>query len=402
MKIHYLFTTFPVLSETFLQREIRVMRDAGHELTLHSIWGGELEFEGQPVRRMHLTELLKLFVELPYWLVRKPAALREIFEKLWDKGPPSLLNVAEVMLGLGYGIIKARQFAHEQPHLLHAVWATMPSTAALVLHQLTGIPFSMGAHAYDVFRDGGDWLLPEKLKAARLIHTTTRATQRALLFHGAAPLRLVLIRRGLDRLPVMKPLRADRRPIQIISVGRLVPKKGYFYQLEIYRALAEKGLKFQATIIGGGNLLGELEKQTLELGLSEHVKFTGAIAFDAVQSHYEGADLFLFTGIVAPDGDRDGLPNVIPEAMAYGLPVITAPVSGTIEAITDRKTGFVCPLETPGEWVKIISQLQNNDSLYEQIRTAARQWVETEFNARQNTLRLAKCMQEALAPEPHH
>jgi glycosyltransferase involved in cell wall biosynthesis len=389
-RIVYLFTTFPKLSETFLQREIRALRQEPIELEIHSIYGGEPDFEGHPVRCFRMAGLVSLILWIPYWLLRRPRAFCRLIGWLGRRPRPNFLNLQETLLGLAYGVIRARALDRNPPRRLHAVWATMPATSALAVHELTGIPFSMGAHAYDIFQDGGDWLLPEKIERARFIHCSSRQARRRVLDLGGDPDRVHAIHRGLEWLPPAGLRRADQlSPLRILSVGRLMPKKGFLFQLSVYASLKARGLRFFAHIVGDGDELGALMEERGRLGLDQQVKFLGECPFNAVEAQYRWADVFLFTGRVSADGDRDGLPNVIGEALAHGLPVLTTPGPGALEAIEHERTGLVCPAENPEAWADALARLAADPDLHEDLGLNGRAWVEHAFNSRRNAHRLA-------------
>ncbi|MEO0796954.1 MAG: glycosyltransferase [Verrucomicrobiota bacterium] len=389
LKIAYLFTTFPVTSETFLQREVRVMASRGVDVDIHSLWLGDTEWEGRTIKKFPHSALLKLFWLLPKYMFLRPDVLHELFENLFKYNMPSLLNLGETMRGIGCALVLADEFKRDKPDVFHCVWATMPATAGWILNKLTGVPYTMGAHAYDVFKKEGDWLLTPKLKSALIVHTTTDAAKRHLIAKGARKERVLLIRRGLDKFPPCKLPRAERRPLRILSVGRLVPKKGYHRQLEILRQLADDGVDFEARIVGGGRIEDSLRKRHAELGLHDHVDLLGRRPFTEVKKQYDWADVLIFTGIVAQDGDRDGLPNVIPEAMAMGLPVVTSPVAGTTEAIHHDETGFVARNDDYLAWKSALTRLQSCDETFHRIRENARTWVEKNYDNQVNATALA-------------
>ncbi|WP_309395841.1 glycosyltransferase [Cerasicoccus maritimus] len=396
LKIAYLFTTFPVTSETFLQREVRVMASQGVQVDIHSLWLGETQWEGIPIKKFRHRWLFKLLYLLPKHFIQRPDVFRELAELLLKYNMPSLLNLGETMRGIGCAIVLADEFKRNKPDVFHCVWATMPATTGWVLSKLTGVPYTMGAHAYDVFKKEGDWILTPKLKSALIVHTTTNAARKHLIAKGADKDKVLLIRRGLDEFPPCKTPRAERRPLRILSVGRLVPKKGYHRQLEIFRQLADNGFQFEARIVGGGRLEDSLRQRHAELDLHDCVDLVGRRPFNEVQKHYAWADVLIFTGIVAPDGDRDGLPNVIPEAMAMGLPVVTSPVSGTIEAIHHDETGYIAENDDYDAWKIALSTLQNNDEAFHRIRTNARAWVLENYDNQVNAASLATRLKDSI------
>lgn len=396
MKITYLFTTFPKLSERFLQREIEAMRELGVELEIFSLFRGRPEFQGLPVRRFRIYHWLVL----PWALIREyrrhPDAFANLVRELRLHRPAGAINRLETLLGFAFAVVWAESFRRTNRRHLHAVWATAPATAALLLKELSGVRFSMGAHAYDVFRDGGDWLLPAKLASARLIHTSTEATRQELLARGADPSRVIVVRRGLRELPELRTPRsisADE-PIRLLAVGRLVEKKGLDSLLRICAELRADGIPFECRIVGGGPLRRKLGALQRSLDLEDSVRFLGEQSYATVAGCYRWADLFCFTGRIAASSDRDGLPNVIPEAMSYGLPVLSASVSGTVEAIADGVSGYLLDPAKPGEWVKAIGRLRTGQSLREQFGRAGRVWVEANFDASRNAARLLEAFQQ--------
>jgi glycosyltransferase involved in cell wall biosynthesis len=286
--------------------------------------------------------------------------------------------------------------AKDPPALVHGAWAGAPATAGWVLWRMFGWRYSVGAHAYDIYEHGGDWWLLEKLKPAQFIHTSTEMGRRELIERGVPPEKIVCIRRGLAVLPVFKPLRSYRRPLRLLSIARLVPKKGLDYQLRIYAALKEAGIAFEARIVGEGPLRAALESLAAKLDLTAQVTFTGQLAQPEVWSQLTWADVLLHTGIIAPSGDRDGLPNVIPEAMAAGVLVVTSPVSATTEAISQERTGLVADVDLPLAWVVALRRLSEDDALAERLRLGARRWVEEHYDAHRNTARLVECFEKAM------
>jgi glycosyltransferase involved in cell wall biosynthesis len=117
-----------------------------------------------------------------------------------------------------------------------------------------------------------------------------------------------------------------------------------------------------------------------------------------VWDHLAWADVLLHTGVVAPSGDQDGLPNVVPEAMAGGVPVVTSPTAGTTEAVTDGISGLVLGVDRPEDWVEALRRLAKDDALAERLRQGGRAWVEANFDVQRNTDRLLELLRKAAAP----
>lgn len=382
----------------FLQREIAALRERGVRLTIHSMWGGGGVFRGIEVVRFNKWRLFELFWLIPYEMGRRPGILGQLLRGLATRRPPSWINFWENMLGAGFAGVYARSFRRRPPGLIHAAWSGAPATAAWLLWRMDGHRFTAGAHAYDIFEHGGDWWLREKLEAAVFVHTSTDLARGALIARGVDGGKIVCIRSGLDRLPAVKALRASRVPVNLLSIARLVEKKGLDRQLRIYAALRAAGVAFTARIVGDGHLRSRLERLAGQLGVSERVTFVGQVPPHEVWEHLDWSDVLLHTGVVAPSGDRDGLPNAIAEAMAAGVPVVTTPTAGTTEAVVDGVTGVVLPVDKPEAWAEVIRRLSSDDAFCDSLRRPARSWVEANFDVGANTGRLLRRLEEAAAP----
>lgn len=364
------------------------MRDHGVSLRLYSLWGGSKSFRGLPVRRFNKWRLLTLLWMIPLQGWRRPEVLRQLLHGLLTRRAPSWLNFWENMLGAGFACLFAREFRANPPTLVHATWGGAPATAAWLLWRLDGHRFSAAAHAYDLYEHGGDWWLREKLEHALFVHTSTEMGRQSLIGRGVPAEKVVCIHRGLDRFPALKPLRADRDRLHLLCIARLVEKKGLDHQMRIYAALREAGIDFEAHIVGEGPLRQQLEQLAGKLGVAASVTFTGHLPQHEVWTQLAWADVLLHTGVVAPSGDRDGLPNVIPEAMSLGVMVVTSPVAGTTEAIRDGQTGLTAAPENATAWVAALGRLRRDDAFAERLRRGAREWVEANFNAHRNAERL--------------
>lgn len=372
------------------------MRELGTTLRLYSLWGGGGSFRGLPVTCFNKWKLLTLIWMIPWESWRRPAVLRQVLHGLFTRRAPSWLNFWENMLGAGFACLFAREFRRDPPDLIHAAWGGAPATAAWLLWRLDAHRFSAAAHAYDIYEHGGDWWLRDKLEHAAFVHTSTEMGRAALAAHGLSPAKIVRIHRGLERFPSLKRLRASRVPLRLLCIARLVEKKGLRHQLRIYAALQAQGVPFEARIVGDGPLKAELETLAGRLGIAAKVAFTGHLAQHDVWMQLEWADVLLHTGIVAQSGDRDGLPNVVPEAMSSGVLVVTSPVAATTEAIADGITGLVADAESPEAWVAALRRLATDDALAERLRLAARRWVEENFDAHKNAARLLEHFRQAI------
>ena len=156
--------------------------------------------------------------------------------------------------------------------------------------------------------------------------------------------------------------------------------------------LRHAGIEFEARIVGGGPLRDKLERERDRLGLSDAVTFLGALSEDEANSLFSESDLFLFTGKVAPDGDRDGLPNVIPEAMSAGLVVIASPHGGAAEALEEGVTGFVRDPHRHDQWVELVQGLLAAPKKVISLRKAAATAARVRFDVKRTARELLVCL----------
>ena len=371
-----------------MQREVIAMLTHGVRLRIYSMWGGGKMFRGVPITRFPKWKLLTLLWMIPIESLRRPEVLKQLLKGLLTRRPPSWINFWENMLGAGFACLYAGEFRRNRHDHIHAPWGGAPATAAWLLWRLDGHRFSAAAHAYDIYEHGGDWWLKDKLEHAQFIHTSTEMGLRSLIEHGLDSGKIHCIRRGLDQMPRVKPLRSLRDPLRLLCVARLVEKKGLRHQLRIYAALKNAGIQFTVRIVGDGPLKPELERLAGSLGVASQISFTGHLPHNEVWDQLEWADVLLHSGVIAQSGDRDGLPNVIPEAMSIGVVVVTSPAAATTEAVSSGHTGLVAAVDVKEEWVEALREISRDDEMVENLRTNARQWVEENFDAHKNAKRL--------------
>lgn len=387
--VAYLFTTFPKTSETFLQREVRAVRSQGIDVRLFSFWGGGGSFEGLPVASFPKWRLATLLWIIPWAAVRYPGVFWTLVRGVLTRRPGSRLTLLENLLGAGFAGVHYREFRRAGYGWIHAVWGGAPATAAWILHRLNRQRYSVGVHAYDLYEHGGDPWLAEKIADACFVHTSTEMAAATLRKRGLGTGKVHVIRRGLDHLPDFRAARAIRRPLRIVCVARLVEKKGLPAQVALYRHLRDGGFPFEARILGDGPLRDALRRQIDSHGLQSQVCLGGQVPHAEVWRSLEWADVLVHTGIVAASGDRDGLPNVIPEAMSAGVVVLTTPEPGPLEAIADGWSGMVAPIDRPEAWERVLRRVAEDDALVERLRAGGRAWVEEHYVARRNAARLA-------------
>ena len=395
-KVAFFYATFPRFTETFVRRELRAFDKIGFHPELYSIWRGQGEWNGKKINLFPLFHLFSLFFWIPYWAWTNPRAYKDILAELFAKPCPNLQNWNETFLALGYALVEAKKIKSKQYDLLHGVWATMPATAVFALSKLTNTPFSMGAHAYDVFRMGGDWLLWMKFQDALFIRTSSKSTAVRIQEIGIQPEKIKLIRRGIAEWSIRESYElVSLNRLELLSVGRLVEKKGYYHQLQIAAHLRGKNIPFRLRIVGTGPLEKSLLKERNRLGLDGFVEFTGSKTEKEVREIYLQSDAFLFTGIIAQNGDRDGIPNVIPEAMSAGCLILASVYAGASEAFVEDVSGFSLNPGNPEKWISILEEFWESPKSYELTRKRAMMHAKEAFDVRRTVNSFYRVIEES-------
>lgn len=403
LRLACLVMKYPALTQTFIERDLLGLVAQGIEVEVHPIWDFRRPDQIaqinpaalRVVRAPGIGRLVQGAAQEAWRIARQePALARRAFDVLATHWPRHGEGWFMTLWGTFFGLARAEEFRRNGVAVVHGAWATAPATAAAVLGARGGIPYSIGAHAYDLHRHGGDPLLRWKMQTARFVHTTTdtNATDLRRRFPERKAT-VVLARRGLTELPPVVPRAQHAGPVRLLSVGRLVEKKGHSHQIAAGRELARRGVDFRLKIIGEGPSKSALQTQIARAGLTYQVELAGAQSAPEVAAAYAKADIFWHTGIVDAQGDRDGLPNVIPEAMAHGLPVISSAAGGAGEAV--REGGLIVDPADPVALADAVQRLANDPALREQMGKAGRDWVTENFLAENNTRLLAEAFFQA-------
>ena len=395
MKVAYFVEWFPKLSETFLRREIDGLIEHGIEIEVfpYLVSPFRRAVLGYPVHYGGTGDLLRLPPSLIRELRGQRGLAGESLRLLRRHLPMHPESAYMTLMGVTTALRHAERVRKADYRLLHAAWAHGPATAAAVLHRLTGVPFSIAGHARDIYRNGGDAFIEAKLRTACFVHTSTEANVAYLRARGARE--VVLARRGLAELPRDPAPRSRVERLRLLSVGRLIGKKGHHLQIEACRLLKRRGIAFHLRIVGAGRLRRRIEAQRDRAGLGAEIELCGALDQPAVQAMYRWADVLVHSGVIEANGDRDGLPNVVPEAMAHARTVVVSRNPGVIEAVAHEGTGLHFDPTRPRTLADALARLADDDALRLRLGTAARAWVEKHFMLAPNSARLAAAMRRA-------
>jgi len=392
-KIMVLLKGYPRLSETFIAQELLGLEKAGLELELVSM-RRPTDKKRHPVH----DEIRANVTYLPEYLHEEPL---RVLKALWAcrRKPGFGLAFRRFLHDLRHDFTRNRfrrfgqaaVLAHEWPTdagWLHVHFIHTPASVAAYTHLITGIPWTISAHAKDIWTSS-DRDLASKLDSARWAVTCTASGFRHLQNLASDKETVHLSYHGLDltRFPHFEGPRAPRDgsdpndPVRILSVGRAVKKKGIDILLRALAALPAS-LHWRFTHIGGGDELGTLKALADELGLSDRIVWTGAMDQKQVLEHYRQADLFALACRITSDGDRDGLPNVLVEAASQNLACISTNISGIPEFFIDGENGLLTEPEDATAFSQALQAAITDPSLRARLGAAAENRVRTSFDHR--------------------
>jgi len=388
LRVAYLVKTFPRLSETFILNEILGVEGLGLELEIFSL--RRLPPESEPVHpdvakikgpvryipsfirplwppglALLLFSQLALLFAAP---VRYLAAVRFHFSSGNDPRLKDFLQAGYLAKALRRG-----KFTH-----LHAHFANLPTTVAEIVKHLTGIAYSFTAHAKDVYLTPPSELA-RKIKKAECVLTCTAVNQRYLagLADQGTPIRLAYHGIDVNRFRVLRsgdPPQNGEVPL-ILSVARLCEKKGLEFLIEACRILVDRGVAFQCRIVGHGPLEDKLQKMIATLALRDRVFLLGKMTQDQLAQLYPQSNLFVLPCMILENGDQDGIPNVLFEAMVCGVPIVSTEIPGICELIEHQKNGLLVEQRNARALADAIELLIGSPGLRNDLALKGRQTV---------------------------
>lgn len=389
--ILYILTSYPNLTTTFVDREVYVMQELGVPLRILAVQKPNTMLSDRqkellkivtylhPLRRAsqltaHLQGLLKhpgkYLSTLAYVLTRPHKSIR---------GRIKTLNQFHQGICAAY-LLRNYQIDHIHVHFINY------GILALVLSRILGIPYSVTAHsAGDIFVK--PTLLPAKLGNAKFIATCTRYNVDYLkqMGKGVYDDKVKCVYHGLDiqRYRRQQPITDRARPV-IVGVGQLKERKGFHVLIDALGVLHQQGIDFECRIIGEGPLRAQLAEQIQRLDLSEKVHLLGVLSHDQVFEQYEQANIFALPAVLASNGDRDGIPNVILEAMAMELPVVSTTHSAIPEVVENGVNGLLVPPNDVPALVEALTRLLQNPQLRADLGCKGRETVAEKFDPVKN------------------
>jgi colanic acid/amylovoran biosynthesis glycosyltransferase len=397
MKVAYIMSRFPKLTETFILYEILAVEAQGTPVEIFPLLR-----ERQAVAHPEAARLVARAHYLPffswniwraqmYFLLRRP---RTTLRMLWEvlSGTAGSLNFFAGALGV---LPKSMRFAYDMERLgvthVHAHFATHPTVAALVVHRLTGIPYSFTAHGSDLHVRRR--MLERKVEAAAFAVTISEYNKNVMVTECGAASRdkIHVVHCGVD--PQVFAVRASAPPagpLRILCVASFEEVKGHRYLLDACALLRDRGVPFECHLVGDGPLRSAVEARIASLGLGAFVHVHGPQPRLAVVRALHEAAVFALPSVPTRGGKREGIPVVLMEAMASGLPVVTSRLSGIPELVEHEVSGY---LVEPGDAAGIaaaLAALAQDPAWRTKLGEAGAARVRRDFDLRQNAATLAR------------
>lgn len=392
MRLAYLFSRYPIVSQTFCDTEILALEQAGYELELYSIYAPPTSFRHGHAQRMRApihyappSAILKLGEADAKRSGRWPAALIAEHERKYGAAYKPELRARNALYFAD--LFRARGITH-----FHVHFANRAAHTAIFVKKISGIPFSISTHGQDFMTDlGSNDLLREICDEAEFVANETEFSKGLVLKQcpGAAG-KMHRVFNGMDLSNFPAPTATTCNPVpRILSTGRLIEFKGFHHLIPACAKLKWRGLNFQCDIIGEGPWRQRLQQQIDELELVGHVHLLGSLPQEEVFRALRACDIFTLPCTTDEAGASDVFPTVILEAMASAKPVVSTRLAGVPEQIVDGSSGL---LVEPGDETGLAAALEKLlDSADERrlIGQAGRERLEKEF-AIENTVQALK------------
>ena len=399
--IGYLLKMYPRFSETFILNELLELERQGTRIHIFSLKRPDDGLFHADVARLNAR-----VTYVPESVSRAPSPFAAAHREAFASDPRRYLSALGVVarrprratlkhfLRAGYVAPLLRRYGIGH---VHAHFASTAASVALHLHRLTGVPYSLTAHAKDIYRDGIDrGQLATKLLSARFAVTVSDYNE-AYLERLAPGSRVVRIYNGLDLERFVANGRRPAEPPLVLAVGRLVEKKGFAVLIRACALLRDRGRSFRCVIVGKGPLESELRDLIETLGLRDRVELSGPLPQEQLLELYPRATVVVAPCVVGSDGNRDGLPTVLIEAMALGIPVVATTVTGIPELVEDGRTGTLAPPADPARLADAVERVLAEPAAMSALAEAGRKRIERNFDIRRNVERLRTFFDEPLS-----
>jgi len=404
LPIGYITQSFPSLTTTFIYREVLALREIGFDIVTFAIWKPNISKLSEESKDLVDSTFYvfpiswsKLLVAHLYFLFTRPLKYLGTFFFVLTRRGESIRNRRRTFFHFFEAIYLALDAKRTGIRHIHAHFTVNAATLALIIARILDISFSFTAHN-NIFSDR--LILKEKLKAAKFFFAISNYSRNFLLeFLPDEGLqeRSHIVHCGVSPADFSPPAHrvGNQRPL-IFSLAQLVDRKGLPVLVEACAILHERGYDFQCFIAGDGPQRSLMERLITEYQIQDKVQLVGIVFQEQLADYLDKTDMFVLPCITADDGDRDGIPVVLMEAMAMEIPTVSTYVSGIPELIEDGQTGLLVRERDAAALADAIQRLIEDGCLRQRLGKQGRQKIIHEFNIHKNAAQLATLFKEYL------
>jgi len=402
----YILKGYPRISETFISNEILLLEQLGFRMHLFPMRQPREVFCHDSVKQIRaavdylptefLLDLPRLMPPNILCAVRQPSVYRSALG-LAAKRFQRTRKIATFKHLFQGGYLAEKHLARNPSIIhLHGHFAHSPTSVTMFAAHLSGLPFSFTAHAKDIYTSNPDQLR-EKIAQAMFVITCTRHNQDFLeSIRGGGTTPIHCIYHGIDiALFNNRQKKKQQPPYQLLTVARITEKKGLPTIYRALKILADRQIPFHHRLIGDGDDREQILNLVKKLGLENHCSWLGTRTHTEVLDHFRRSDLFILGCEVAKNGDRDGIPNVLVESLAMGIPAVSTNISALPEILIDGTTGVTVEPGDSAAFADAIERLLTDTSLRNHVTVEGRALVNDHFNNKELISTLAELFRES-------
>jgi colanic acid/amylovoran biosynthesis glycosyltransferase len=390
MKIAILVHRFPELSETFIVNQITGLIDAGHEVDVYA------SGPGHPGKAHADIDRYQLLDRTHYWGFPRSYLLRGI-KRVGLQGHDGWRRAALWLSLVDAGV---RFLRRQRYDVIHCQFGTL-ARAASALHDIGAVngKLVVSFRGSDLTKRTATFDVREIFQKAHLLLPVCERFREELIRQGCDPQKVRVHHSGIKLAPFAyaERRRTSGEPTRILTIGRLVEKKGVAYAIRAVARVKASGRQVRYTVAGDGRLRGELDRMIDELGLRAEVQLVGAKSHTEVIALLREAHLFIAPCVTAPSGDQEGIPNVLKEAMATGIPVLSTRHSGIPELVEHDVSGLLVPERDSEALAERLASLIDHPERWSAMGRAGRERVEAQFDSDRLDKELVELYQQAIS-----
>lgn len=401
LKVAYIMSRFPKLTETFILYEMLGMERAGVQIDVFPLLREKTKVMHSEAVRFVESAHFQPFISFAiiqanlHFLLRKPHAYLGTLWILLKANWGSFRFFMGVLGIFPKSVLFARQMESEKIDHVHAHFASHPAAAGFIIHRLTRIPYSFTAHGSDLHRDRH--MLYEKVAEASFVVAISNYNKAIILSEcqGKFQDKVTVIHCGVDTEVFryrsnMTPHEKEGSPFTILCIGTLHEVKGQTILIEACHILMGRDINFICHFIGDGPDMAMLTKLAAQAGLSEKVRFHGRQKQEKIAQLLQDADVLAAPSVPTTDGRREGIPVVLMEAMSSGVPVVASDLSGIPELVLDERTGLLAPPRDAIALADAMERYYHDSALRKRLGYSGREKVVDEFDLYKNATKLAQ------------